>query len=406
MLREPPAKRRVGWKQWTGPGDLIAINRIVWGPQEKEELERVFERDWFGPGQAVEEFEEALANFIGTIWTQATNSGSSALLVATRALQHMGLWKKGDYILHPATTFPTSLNPIIQAGMIPVFVDVEEGTYNLDCKQALQASELFPLKGAIVPHLLGNSPDMRALLNILGNQPLIEDCCDTLGSEWEGVKCGNLGIASAFSFYGSHHVSTAGVGGALLTSNPDLSEIAASMVAWGRGRFDHDDIYERFKDRYHYVTVGYDMQMTELQAAFGLAQMTRLAEANLGRDRQFKITLKFMRDYEEFFVLPNSYLKAKPSWFAFPLTIRDDAPFGREEIIRHLASHHIEVRPLFTGNVLKHPAYKDIHYARVGDLTQAEINHERAFFIPCWGDMTREQTEYLFGVFKVFLNKF
>lgn len=393
------------WKPWK-PGDPITINRVVWDGLESEFVQDVFERDWFGPAKYAADLESALCHFVGREHAQLLNSGSSALLLATRALQEQGRWRRGDLILHPACTFPTSCNPIWQTGMVPVFVDVLEGTYNIDANRVHEALARYPeIKGAIIPHLLGNSPNVKVIKFLLGDRPLIEDCCDTLGGQFDGRHVGTFGEAAAFSFYGSHHITTAGVGGALLTDDKDLRHLVHSMAFWGRQFIENGDAYHDFAQRYTYETIGYDMQMSEIQAAFGLAQMGRLPEMNLARARQFDDTDAFFRQWEEFFVLPRELEGAEPSWFGYPVLVREAAPFDREAFARHLLDARIEIRPLFAGNITRQPAYRSVPYVVVGDLTQADRNMERALFLPAWGGMAREMTDYLFRVIEEFMGR-
>lgn len=392
------------WKQWKAD-DPITINRIIWDGIESEYVQDVFERDWFGPGKYAADLEAALVNEIGVKHVQLTNSGSSALLLATQALQKLGYWQPGDLILHPACTFPTSCNPIWQSGMIPVFVDVEEGTYIIDADRVEEAIEHFGnhIKGAIIPHLIGNIAEMDRIMHILGNRPLIEDSCDTMGGTYNGQPVGTFGHASAFSFYGSHHITTAGVGGALATSDDELYRLAKSMAFWGREFVTTNDPYYDFTQRYTYETVGYDMQMSEIQAAFGLAQMLRLPEIIDGRDKQFEAMHEFMMQWSEWLILPVEHDKAIPSWFGYPVLVKESAPFGREEIIRHLLKNKVEVRPLFAGNLTEQKAYKPLKKLIVGDLTQADRNMERAFFLPAWGGMTKAMTDRLFEIISEFM---
>ena len=393
------------WKQWQ-TGDPITINRIVWDGLESEYMQDVLERDWFGPGKYAQILQGQLSNFTGIPHAQLTNSGTSALLIAATILQNMGYWKKGDLILHPGCTFPAPSNVIVQAGMVPVYVDVEEGTYNIDAKLVAQAIEKYPeIKGAIIPHLLGNSPDMDALLEALNGRPLIEDCCDTLGSLWGDQHVGNLGDLAAFSFYGSHHVTTAGVGGALLTKFPEMLQMATSLTFWGREYVKTDDLYSEFKQRYTYDTIGYDMQMSEIQAAFGVGQMHRLEEGNEGRAGQFADTHEFMREWEDWLVLPRSHSKADPSWFGYPICVKKEAPFSREPLARHLLNNSIEIRPMFAGNITRQPAYAKVPYVIASDLPQADRNLSSGLFLPAWGGMTGQMTGRLFEVIEEFMGR-
>ncbi len=393
------------WRQWKR-GDPLTINRVVWDGLEEAAIAGVLARDWFGPGQAAGAFEQHLARFVGLAYAQLTNSGSSALLLATQALQKQGRWRPGDLILHPACTFPTSCNPIWQSGMVPVFVDVEEGTYNVDARLVEMALARYPkIKGAIIPHLLGNSPQMDAIQCLLGDRPIVEDCCDTLGSRYQGRHAGTFGAAAAFSFYGSHHITAAGVGGALLTDDEDLYHIAHSMAFWGRQFIQTGDAYYDFTQRYTYETIGYDMQMSEIQAAFGLAQMERLPEMNRQRAHQFSLTDTFFERWGDWLVLPRAHADAKPSWFGYPVLVKECAPFDREALARALLDAKIEIRPLFAGNLTKQPAYRSAPYVVAGDLTQADRAMERALFLPAWGGMTGDQTGYLFRVVEEFMER-
>lgn len=290
--------------------------------------------------------------------------------------------------------------------MVPAFVDVEEGTYNVDAAQVGRALHKYPeIKGAIIPHLLGNSPRMDVIQAALGDRPLIEDCCDTLGGRYTGRQAGTFGVAAAFSFYGSHHITTAGVGGALLTDDEDLAHLVHSMAFWGRQFVETGDTYFDFTQRYTYETIGYDMQMTEVQAAFGLAQMTRLSGQNRRRAQQFDDIDAFFRQWEEWLVLPREHPHAEPSWFGYPVLVRESAPFDREAFARHLLDARIEIRPLFAGNLTKQPAYRSVPYVVVGDLAQSDRNAERALFLPAWSGMTEQMTAYLFETVEEFMAK-
>lgn len=393
------------WKQWR-PGQPITINRIVWDDNEFDNVMRVFYNDWFGPAHYAKSLEASLRTFVGLKHAQLVNSGSSALLLATQALQRQGRWRRGDLILHPACTFPTSCNPIWQCGMVPVFVDVEEGTYNVSFDAVVEALDRFcGIKGAIIPHLLGNSPQIAEIKALLGDRPIIEDCCDTMGSLYAARHVGTFGVAAAFSFYGSHHISTAGVGGALLTDDEDIYNLVHSMAFWGRQFVETDDAYYDFTQRYTYENIGYDMQMTEVQAAFGVAQMGRLLNFVSARAEQFEVTHRFFQEYEDWLVLPRSHKRADPSWFGYPLLVRESAPFDREDLARALLGAKIEIRPLFAGNLTKQPAYCQSPHIVAGDLTQADRNAERALFLPCWGGMTGEMTGHLFRTVIEFMRR-
>lgn len=402
------------WKEWQ-PGDPVLINRIVWGKPELDQMQAVLDNDWFGPGAKVVEFGLDLEHFTKIKYCQLANSGSSALMLAVQAMLELGLWKRGDWILHPVLTFPTSIAPAIQSGLVPLFVDADPYTYQIDLDQAARAMETHgdKIAGAIIPHLLGNICDMDQLLEILDGRPLIEDCCDTLGGYYGGKHVGSFGRVAAFSFYGSHHVTTAGVGGALMTNNEKIYDFAKSATHWGRNDYSKiTDRYERFSRRYWYETLGYDYQMTELQAAFGIVQLGRLAEGNKLRSQRFSELSIFFDLYEDFFCLPLTDTgKAQPSWFAYPLTIRQGAPFSRKEFVMYLIENKIEIRPLFTGNIMRHPALvrlnkgKDEKAMLFGASHVADWIGDNALFLPAWG-MSDGEMAYVVNVLESFLGRY
>jgi len=399
------------WETWQ-EGDPVLINRIVWDQEEIDQMQQVLDNDWFGPGQKVVEFARSLTQFTGIPYCQPVNSGSSALMLATRALMELGKWRKGDWILHPACTFPTSIAPAIQSGLVPYFVDIDKNTFQINLDQAKAAIDKHgdKIKGAIVPHLLGNICDINQLLEILDGRPLIEDCCDTMGGYYAAKHVGNFGDVAAFSFYGSHHVTTAGVGGALMTKDEAIFEQVKSMTHWGRNDYSQmTDPYERFAKRYWYETIGYDFQMTEIQAAFGVAQMARLPKANKVRGQRFTEIDKYFRRYEAWFDLPEtSSPLADPSWFCYPLTIKPDAPFSRREFATYLMANKVEIRPLFTGNITNHPAFEhfagQMHGGIVGGLI-AEWAGECSLFLPSWG-MSDGELAYMLERLETFFARY
>lgn len=373
-----------GWKQWQ-PGDPITINRIVWGERELELVLRVFERDWFGPSAYAEMAETFLSRLHDDRPVQLLNSGSSALLLAARAFQRLGLWKRGDKILTPVCTFPSTANPIWQAGMLPVFVDVEEGTYNISAQLVRQAVAEHPdIAGAIIPHLIGNVPEMHEILVALQGRPLLEDCCDTLVGRYDGRIVGTFGDAAAFSFYGSHHVTAAGVGGALVCAREDVYDVVHSMCFWGRDFAPTGDAYADFLCRYRYRELGYDMQMTEIQAAFLVAQFENLLSTVETRAARFAQLNEALMPYDHLLLLPRQHGRAEPSWFGFPVLVREDAPFDREHFARHLLDNKVEIRPLFAGNLIRQPAYARSPYILIGDTVEADRCMDRALFLPAW----------------------
>lgn len=385
----------------------MQVNQVTWDDLELGFVQQVFDNDWFGPGQFVGEFADELAGYIDAGYCQPVNSGSSALLLAVQSLINLDRWKPGYFVIHPTLTFPTSIAPAIQAGMKPMFVDVNPVTYQIDLDQVQAAIDLYgsSIAGAIVPHLLGNITDMDRLLGILAGRPLIEDCCDTLGGYYADQHVGNFGDVAAFSFYGSHHITTAGVGGALVTDDDEIYDQAVSMVHWGRVRSDQmTDVVERFNHRYWYQTIGYDMQMTELQAAFGLAQMTRLDEANKLRRKRWHQLRDYFEPHGDRFVLPeHGSALSDPSWFGFPITVKADSDLKRNDLVRHLIENKIGIRPIFTGAIVDHPAFSQFKGNQAGNPTNARYIGKHGLFLPSWG-MPDNQFDYLIGVLEAILN--
>jgi len=401
------------WKEWE-PGDPVLINRIVWGQTEIDQMQAVLNNDWFGPGRKVEEFARSISDYTAIDHVQPVNSGSTALTMAVEAMIALGQWKLGDWILHPALTFPTSIIPAIKNGLTPIFIDVDPHTYQINLKQVDAAIGIHGerIKGAIIPHLLGNICDLIVLMDILDSRPFIEDCCDTMGGYYDSLHVGNFGHVAAFSFYGSHHVTTAGVGGALATHSEEIYDYAKSVTHWGRNDYALlNDPYEKFSRRYWYETLGSDYQMTEIQAAFGIAQMARLDAANGKRLQRFMELSSFFNrtGFENFFYMPYTDSdEAAPSWFCFPLTIRPDAPFDRREFATYLIENKIEIRPIFTGNILKHPAFAELPDRQKllfdNQSKNADLIGENGLFLPAWG-MSDGEMDYMMDILERFLRR-
>jgi CDP-6-deoxy-D-xylo-4-hexulose-3-dehydrase len=404
------------WRQWK-VGDPVTVNRIVWDQAEIGQMQDVLDNDWFGPGPKVDKFSRLFADFVDIPYCQPVNSGSSALTLAIEAMVELGCWKPGDYIIHPLLTFPTSITPAIRAGLIPLFVDVDPYTYQIDLQILGRYIDSLPpqishnITGAIIPHLLGNICGIDLLRDILGDRYLIEDCCDTLGGYYDDKHVGSFGDVAAFSFYGSHHITTGGVGGALVTNRKDVYAYAKSTTHWGRNDYDKLPVgYERFEKRYWYETLGHDFQMTELQAAFGIVQLARIKGANKLRAKRWQQLDEFFRNRrEDWFYLPqNGSDKANPSWFAYPIILKEDAPFERKDLAMHLIENKIEIRPIFTGNIMRHPAFKRLIEQRkaiiAGPTKTATHIGENGLFLPAWG-MSDGEMGYILEVLKGFFGK-
>ncbi|KAA0257628.1 lipopolysaccharide biosynthesis protein RfbH [Deferribacter autotrophicus] len=331
---------------------------------------------WLTTGRFNDEFEKKLAEFVGVKYALTTNSGSSANLLAISALTSYKLGdrrlKEGDEVITVVAGFPTTVAPIIQNKLIPVFVDVELGTYNIDIKQIEEAiSE--KTKAIFVAHTLGNPFDIEKVLKLAERHNLwvIEDNCDALGAKYNGKYTGSFGHISTISFYPAHHI-TMGEGGAVLTNDYGLYKIVLSFRDWGRDcwcppgkddtcgrRFDWKlgNLPKGYDHKYIYSHLGYNLKITDWQAAIGLAQLDKLPEFIEKRKENFRLLYEGLKEFEEYLILPRAMPNSEPSWFGFPITVRDNAPFNKFELVKYLEENGIGTRQLFAGNMLRHPAF-------------------------------------------------
>ncbi len=364
-------------------------------------------------GKYAIKFEKEFAKFNNVKYSVLTNSGSSANLLAVSALKSYKLknpLKNNDEVITPVCTFPTTLNPIIQNNLTPVFIDVELGTYNIKLS-LLEKALSKKTKALFIPHTLGNPNNMNFLVEFAkkNNLYLIEDNCDALDSKYSGKKCGSFGDMATSSFFPAHHM-TMGEGGAVLTSNALLKTILRSIRDWGRDCWcepgKSNTCGRRFKfklggidydHKYIYGHIGYNLRPLDLQAAMGLVQLKKLPYFTKKRKENFKILYRFFKKYEKWLILPKALEKSEPSWFAFPLTIRDNAPFSRKQITSYLEKNMIETRPLFAGNILKHPAYKKISFKHriVGSTENADKILRDSFFIGLYPGIDNARITYM-----------
>lgn len=340
------------------------------------------------------------------------NSGSSANLIAMTTLcgqQRPDRLVPGDEVITPAATFPTTLAPIVQNQLVPVLVDCELGTYNLDPEQ-LEAAYSNRTRAICVPHTLGNPADMIRIMDFARRHELyvIEDACDALGSRLAGRYVGTFGHLATLSFYPAHHITT-GEGGAVCTSDEALGRVARSVRDWGRDAPDDQSRWAAlsrdellFDPQYRYVEIGYNLKLTEMQAAIGLAQLSRLAEFNRLRRQRFEWLYDHLRRYEDALLLPEWLPGAEPAWFAFPITVRPEAGFPRGQLAHHLEAHRIETRFLFAGNILNQPGYRQINRRVIGDLPNAELVSRGTFFVGVYPGLTEAQIGYMLEIFDRF----
>lgn len=381
---------------------------------------------WLVSGPKVRAFEEKLSGYIGVNDVVAVNSGSSANLLSIACLSSptiSGNLKRGDEVVTSALTFPTTLNPIIQYGLTPVFVDVDD-SLNMDLYQTEKA--ITPKTRALMAlHFLGNPINMKHLLEIAERHDLfvIEDCCDGLGSTFRERKIGGFGDLGTFSFYPAHHITTLGEGGAISVNREEYSPVLRSLRDWGRAcacpvckvTTDHDytcplrhktDVpdLKGYDKRYLYTEIGYNLKMIEVQGAVGLVQLEKHDQLTLRRRKNVDFYESLLSKFDSLF-LPSSVEGGEANWFAFPIVVKPDTGFSRNEIITWLEMHNIETRPLFAGNILSHPAYEGVKYKTYTDLVKTNWARDSGFFIGCYAGIGKAQREYVAQVFEDFLNK-
>jgi CDP-6-deoxy-D-xylo-4-hexulose-3-dehydrase len=394
----------------------------VFGPPELRNAADAVLDFWLTAGRFSEEFEGRLAEFLGVSDVLMVNSGSSANLVAVTALTSPKLGSRqlcpGDEVITAAAAFPTTVAPIVQNRLVPVFVDVDLGGYNALPERIAEA--VGPRTRAIIlAHTLGNPWDVARIQGLAKRHGLwlIEDNCDALGSRYQGRLTGTFGDLATFSFYPAHHITT-GEGGAVATNDETLAKVARSIRDWGRdcycGGGENNTCGRRFSQqfgtlpsgydhKYVYSHIGYNLKATDIQAAIGCAQMDRLEGFTAARKRHHAFLSEALRGYGDRLVLPKATEGADPSWFAFVLTVVEGAGFSRDQLLAHLQSHKIETRNLFSGNLLRHPGFSDIEHRVVGDLRNADRITADSFFVGVYPGLTEPELEYVADVFKGFM---
>jgi CDP-4-dehydro-6-deoxyglucose reductase, E1 len=379
---------------------------------------------WFTTGRFAEQFERKLARFVGVRSASLVNSGSSANLLAVSALTSPKLGdrrlKPGDEVITVAAGFPTTVNPIIQNRLVPVFVDVALPSYEIDVTQ-LEAARSEKTRAVIIAHTLGNVFDLDAVMAFVRKYDLwlIEDCCDALGSTWKGRRVGTFGDIATISFYPAHHI-TMGEGGAVLTDKPNLEVLIESFRDWGRDcwcdpgkdntcgkRFDWQlgTLPCGYDHKYTYSHIGYNLKATDMQAALGNSQIEKLPRFIERRKENFRYLYAALKPMEEFLLLPQATPGSDPSWFGFPIGVRKDAPFKREELIRALEAKKIATRLLFAGNLLRQPAYEACEYRVVGDLPNTDFVMNNVFWIGVYPGLTRPMLDFVAGTITDFATK-
>lgn len=408
------------------PGkDTVQYAGAVYDEEDLNAMVDTMLKGWFGLGVQGETLEKELEEYLGAKKVYLTNSGSSSDLLAVSSLmspQFAGHLNPGDEAITPICTFPTAVSSLIHNRLKPVFVDVDPETLNPrveDIERAISKKTRLIL----LVHTLGNPNEMDKIMRLAKKHNLyvIEDNCDALGSTYKGKKTGTFGIFGTESFYPAHHMTTAGEGGAVILNDLRFLRITQGLREWGRAcwcgasgggidgvcgtRFKYKIDGEPYDHKYIFNAVGYNLKPVEIQAAMGRIQLKKVDKFIKKRKENFAKFSSIFKEYEQYFILPKATPNSDPSWFAFPLTIRDDAPFDRFELTLYLEKHLVQTRPLFTGNIVKQPGYKNVPHRIVGKPINANRIHSNTFFIGVYPGIGDAQITYVHEMFKKFLKK-
>jgi CDP-6-deoxy-D-xylo-4-hexulose-3-dehydrase len=391
----------------------VPVSGKVIGALELQNMVEASLDGWLTTGRFNQQFEEKLAKFLEIKCLLTVNSGSSANLIAFSTLTSPKLKdraiQRGDEVISVAAGFPTTVNPIVQFGAIPVFIDVKIPTYNID-ENLVESAITKKTKAIMIAHTLGNPFNVKKIKEICEkyNLWLIEDCCDSLGSKFDNQNVGTFGDLATLSFYPAHHI-TMGEGGAIYTNNKKLERIAESFRDWGRDcycepgkdntcnkRFSWQlgDLPFGYDHKYTYSHLGYNMKITDMQAACGLAQLDSLDEFISKRKNNFNFLYKNLKNLEEFLILPEPEKNSEPSWFGFPLTLKKNHQYSRQNIIKYLNDSKIGTRLLFSGNLTKQPYMKNINFKVHGDLKNTDLVMENTFWVGLYPGLREKHLDY------------
>ncbi|RLS35588.1 MAG: lipopolysaccharide biosynthesis protein RfbH [Planctomycetota bacterium] len=408
------------------PGDPVAVAGRVFDEREVQHLVDSGLDFWLTTGRFAEQFEQRFATRVGVRCASLVNSGSSANLLAVTALTSHKLadrrLQSGDEVITVAAGFPTTVNPILQNGLVPVYVDVEHpeqrATYNIDPNR-LEAALSDRTRAVVLAHTLGNPFDCAAVADFCRrhNLWLVEDCCDALGATYGERHVGGFGDIATCSFYPAHHI-TMGEGGIVFTDSPRLEKLVESFRDWGRDcwcepgqddtcgkRFDWQlgELPHGYDHKYIYSHIGYNLKATDMQAAVGVAQLDKLDGFIDARKRNFTRLWNGLEPLSEFFVLPEATPGSSPSWFGFPLSVRPSAPFTRRDLVRHLDTARIGTRQLFGGNLLRQPAYQDRPLRVAGDLAGADYIMRHTLWLGVYPGLTDAHVDAIVGAITTFV---
>jgi len=413
-LSEEYARLVHGPKPFAAGQSNVAVSGKVMSPADMRNLVDSCLDLWLTAGRFSEAFEKRFAEFFGTKYALLVNSGSSANLLAFSALTSPQLrdkrLKPGDEVITVATGFPTTINPIIQNRCVPVFIDVDVPTYNADVSM-LEAARSNKTRAVMFAHTLGNPFDLGAVKKFCDAHDLwlIEDCCDALGSTYDGRPVGTFGHIATVSFYPAHHI-TMGEGGAVMTDRPALKKILESFRDWGRdcycapgqdntcgNRFGWKlgQLPRGYDHKYTYRHIGYNLKVSDMQAAVGLSQLDRAPDFIAARRRNFLYLSAGLKDLEHALILPVATPNSDPSWFGFPIAVREAAPRSRNDIVGYLEEHKVATRLLFAGNLLRQPAYQNIECRVIGDMNRADFVMNHVFWVGVFPGLDIPRLDYV-----------
>ena len=376
---------------------------------------------WLTEGRFNGEFEKQLSKFVDINFALTTNSGSSANLLAISSLMSGELGERklnpGDEVITLAAGFPTTVNPIFQNNLIPKFIDIDLPTYSASPKN-IESAITSKTKAIIFAHTLGNPFELDTVLDIVkkNNLWLIEDCCDALGSTYKNKHVGTFGDVATFSFYPAHQI-TMGEGGAVFTNNPNLKRLMESFRDWGRDcfcqpgknntcgkRFEWQlgDLPFGYDHKYTYSNPGYNLKITEMQAAIGVAQLSHLPEFIEKRKKNFRLLREGLEHFENYLFLPVATPDSDPSWFGFPITVKENSSFSKNDLISFLSSKLIDTRTVFAGNITKQPYFKNVEHRKIGNLSNTDLVMNNSFWIGVYPGITEDMIKYVIQQFTEF----